>query len=73
MTRAPVRRFHAPAHEVLLVLAALAGSVTAHAATDPGICFDDTGDAAIEACNRVINSGRYTTEEVANGVRQSRP
>ena len=47
------------------MLGLLAGAVTALAATDPEICLDDSGDVAIEACNRVINSGRYSTEEVA--------
>ncbi|MBS0242347.1 MAG: tetratricopeptide repeat protein [Proteobacteria bacterium] len=49
---------------VVLSLVAFAAS-PARAADDPEICRAESGDVAIEACNRVINSGKYSQAQLA--------
>ncbi len=46
------------------LLCALAAAPAA--ADDRHICHRDSGDVAIEACNRVINSGRYSGDDLVD-------
>jgi tetratricopeptide (TPR) repeat protein len=47
----------------VLLTALLAGTA---AADDRDVCRVDSGDVAIEACNRVINSGRYSGRDLVD-------
>jgi tetratricopeptide (TPR) repeat protein len=47
----------------ILLTALLAGTA---AADDRDVCRVDSGDVAIEACNRVINSGRYSGRDLVD-------
>jgi tetratricopeptide (TPR) repeat protein len=48
------------------LLAAALLSASAEAADDLHMCIYESGDVAIEACNRAINSGRYQGVDLAN-------
>jgi len=48
------------------VLAGALLSTSAIAADDLHMCIYETGEVAIEACNRAINSGRYQGIDLAN-------
>ncbi len=48
----------------LICLGAL--TATGALADDVATCRKESGDVAIEACNRVINSGRYSNQDVAD-------
>ena len=52
---------------ILLGLILAASTVTCASADDRGTCFNDKSpaDAAVEACSRLISSGKYKTEELA--------
>ncbi len=56
------RRFSSP---IALLFGALLAT-SAMAADDLHMCIYENGDVAIEACNRAINSGRYSGVDLAN-------
>lgn len=49
-----------------ILLAAGMHCASAKAADDLHMCIYESGDVAIEACNRAINSGRYQGVDLAN-------
>src|SRR6266850_3778197 len=60
------RRIAASNHVVIIgVLAALIGSVGVAMADDLQICHDESGDVAIAACTRAIESGRLSKRNLA--------
>ena len=54
---------------MIVVAASLALAAAAHAADDFKICVDESGDVAIDACTRVIGSGRAPRAQVIESYR----
>ncbi len=49
-----------------ILLAGALAATSVRAADDLHMCIYESGDVAIEACNRAINSGRYSGTDLAN-------
>jgi hypothetical protein len=51
---------------LVLIVTCAFGTAPAIAADDPEICHIQSGKTAIEACNWVINSGKYPKNTIAD-------